>query len=261
MATAGAAEGAYGRSSRRSVGRGGRWGGAPGEDAVGLHVDEDDVAIDELVHLRALEVDGRAEVGARVVDGDPVAERVELRRAAAGRERAVLLVLVPLEALVGVDEEEVGGDADLVAAAAVAVGEPAAGGELPQRGGDWAIVQEVGEARVGAPGAALDVVVEVGDDAGESENVGVGDLPVDDAAKIVDPRLVENSLHEDHTVPSERVEMLLRNRRAELWWLPFNHLNRKRDFGVLNTPMPVCDEFPHTQSRLRGRYSFSPFHL
>eukprot|EP00960_Hanusia_phi_P030793 748844-Hanusia_phi.AAC.2 len=78
-----------------------------------LKVDKHLILADVLVQVGPAEVDGSSVVGGCLVQGHPEPQGIKLAAMSRG-QRSVLVVLVPLEALVGVDHEEVGGDADLV---------------------------------------------------------------------------------------------------------------------------------------------------
>mmetsp|Transcript_6669 Transcript_6669/g.16095 ORF Transcript_6669/g.16095 Transcript_6669/m.16095 type:complete len:314 (-) Transcript_6669:568-1509(-) len=140
---------------------------------------KDLVLAHKLVQVALAEVDGGAVVGGGVVHRDPEPEGIELPAVAAG-EGAILVVLVPLEPLVGVDHQEVRGDADLVLPLGVTVGKPPAPRKLPEHRRDGRVVEKLCEAVVCGPGRTLDIVVQSRHHPGDGPDVGVGDLPFGD---------------------------------------------------------------------------------
>ena len=142
--------------------------------------------------MAAFEVHRRAVVGGGLVHGDP--EPYPL----VGRDRPVLVVLVPLEPLVRVDHEQVGRYAHLRRAAAL--------GEDVAHGG---VVVEVGETPVRLPYVPLDVIVQAGGRAGEGPEVGVGHLVRRGAPEVLDPIGVEDALDQHDAVLLEGEYLIL----------------------------------------------------
>ena len=211
-------------------------------EALLLDVDKDGPLVDDVVAVRSLEVDGRAVLGGSFVHGNPEADSV------LPRDGAVLVVLVPLEALVGVDHEKVGGDADLVGPAALAQ-DVAHGG----------VVVEVGEGLVGLPYVALDVVIELGGRPGEGPEVGVVDLVAGGVAQVLDPLGVEHALDVNDSVLLEGLDLLF-GQLVGLWGgLAGDDAMGHCEAGILQTEVVLPkgwlleDLFPLGRSHVRGR--------
>mmetsp|Transcript_34357 Transcript_34357/g.110903 ORF Transcript_34357/g.110903 Transcript_34357/m.110903 type:complete len:238 (-) Transcript_34357:151-864(-) len=165
-----------------------------GEQAVTFQVDEDGVRRHGRISVRALEVDWRPVIGWRVVHGHPPAQRLVrrvLRVAAPGEgvDRPILIILVPLEALVRVNHQQVGRQPQLVGA-----------GNVRESRGERGVVHELGEAGVGRPDRPLDVVVQPRRHAGHRPDVRVGHLPFGDASQVGKPLLGEQAGDEDGAV-------------------------------------------------------------
>mmetsp|Transcript_30519 Transcript_30519/g.90546 ORF Transcript_30519/g.90546 Transcript_30519/m.90546 type:complete len:693 (-) Transcript_30519:83-2161(-) len=163
-----------------------------GEEVAVVEVDEDRGVADRLVSVRAADVLRRAVVVlAALVHGDPPAHGV------GEVDRAVLVVLVPAEALVGVDEQHVRRAAHLIGAA-----------ELCQAVAERGVVEEVAEAVVRHPHVALDVVVEAAHAPDEGPDVRVLDLELRDRAQEAHPGL-HGALDHDHAVLLVHADLLL----------------------------------------------------
>mmetsp|Transcript_6784 Transcript_6784/g.15793 ORF Transcript_6784/g.15793 Transcript_6784/m.15793 type:complete len:334 (-) Transcript_6784:412-1413(-) len=209
------------------------------------------VLSDVLVLVRAAQVDGSPVLRRGVVHGDPEAEGVE-GAAVSRRQRAVLVVLVPLEALVGVDHEEVCRDADLVLASLVTLREPPALRSLTQHGCDGRVVEEVGEPIVGRPCGSLDVVIEARGDARDSPDVRVLDLPLRVRAKVVDPLLRQHVRNVHNAVLTQNVQVLLGDRVRRERRLSLHNLDGKGDVRVLLPPRILGEQINDSDRRLRG---------
>mmetsp|Transcript_5015 Transcript_5015/g.12784 ORF Transcript_5015/g.12784 Transcript_5015/m.12784 type:complete len:214 (+) Transcript_5015:653-1294(+) len=151
------------------------------KQAIFLQVDEDRIIRDLRVLVRALEVDWSSMVWGSVVHCHPPAQRRQLfvraaLRCAEGVDRAVLVVLVPLESFVGVHHQQIRGEAQFLG-----IGQPR------KRTRQRRVVQEVGERIVGSPDGALNVVIQPRSHARDRPEVGVFNLPVCGTPQILQP--------------------------------------------------------------------------
>eukprot|EP00968_Pinguiococcus_pyrenoidosus_P018795 scaffold1954_cov268-Pinguiococcus_pyrenoidosus.AAC.232 len=191
--------------------------------SLGVDIHEDGHVIDHLVVVGALEVHGRSVVLRRVVHGDPKADAVlEV-------DRPVLVVLVPLEAAVGVDHEQIGGDANGLRPA-----------QLRQDAAHGAVVEEAGEAHVGLPHVALDVVVELGRRAGEAPDMRVLHLVHGASPEVLQPLRAQHARNVDHAVPLERLDHRVRH-GEKLRRIRGRNALGQRNLGVLE-PHAVVKE-------------------
>jgi len=159
---------------------------------LGLDVHEHGIGVHSRVAMRRLEVHGGTVGSGSFVHGDPKSDPL-LRG-----DRTILIILMPFEALVGVDHEEIGRDADFVGPACLC--------EYVSHG---RVVVKVGEAFVCLPYVTLDVVIQLGGSAGEGPEVGVGDLVARGGSEVFDPLRVEDALDVDDAVSLERLDLFL----------------------------------------------------
>lgn len=147
--------------------------------------------------MRALQVDGRSVIGGRFVHGDPEANAI------VGRDWSVLIVLMPFEALVGIDHEQVGTDANLVRFAA-----------LRENVSDGRVVVKIGKGAIRLPNVALDVVVQFRGGSGKGPKVGILHLVGSGRPQVFDPLGVEYTSHEYHAILLQGLQVLLGNSKS-----------------------------------------------
>jgi hypothetical protein len=187
-------------------------------EAILVNIDKDSLFIDDVVIVRSLEVDGRPVLRGCFIHGDP-----EPNSFIPG-DGTVLVVLMPLEALVGVDHEQIRGDANFICAAAL--GEDVSHGRM---------VVKVRKCLVGLPYVSLDVIVELGRRSREGPEVGFFDLGLGGFSEVVHPLGVEDSLDVDDSVSFEGLDLFLGDGVCFGGCDPRLDAVGKRDFGVLES--------------------------
>mmetsp|Transcript_15743 Transcript_15743/g.36275 ORF Transcript_15743/g.36275 Transcript_15743/m.36275 type:complete len:214 (-) Transcript_15743:285-926(-) len=196
-------------------------------------------------------VHGGPVVGGGIVHRDPEAKSVQLSPVAA-REGAVLVVLVPLEALVGVHHQQVRADPHLVMPPGVPLGEPAAPRHLPEDRGDGGVVQELGKAFIRRPGRTLNIVVKARNNPRHRPDVRVLDLPLGDVTQILDPVRLEHPLDVHHAVPFQGLEMLSSDAIEILGGLVGVVFDGKRDVRGLLPVRVLGHQIPDADGGLGG---------
>ena len=157
-----------------------------------LNIDKDSLFIDDVVIVRSLEVDGRTVLRGCFIHGNP-----EPNSFIPG-DGTVLVVLMPLEALVGVDHEQIRRNANFICAAA-----------LSEDVSHSRMVVKVRKGLVGLPYVSLDVIVELGSRPCERPEVGFFDLGRGSFSEVVHPLGVEDSLDVDDSVSFEGLDLFL----------------------------------------------------
>mmetsp|Transcript_89326 Transcript_89326/g.227211 ORF Transcript_89326/g.227211 Transcript_89326/m.227211 type:complete len:291 (+) Transcript_89326:722-1594(+) len=150
----------------------------------------------------------------------PPANRVRMA------DRTILIILVPTESSVGIDEQHVRGAPDLFGPAEL-------GDDVPERG----VVEKVPEAVVGHPHVPLDVVVHAARPADQRPHVRVLDLEVRDGPQELHPILHATLDHED-TVLLELQDLLLGDVQA-LAELTTHDARGQRHLWILNAELDL----------------------
>mmetsp|Transcript_65860 Transcript_65860/g.173241 ORF Transcript_65860/g.173241 Transcript_65860/m.173241 type:complete len:313 (-) Transcript_65860:669-1607(-) len=146
----------------------------------------------------------------------PPANRVRMA------DRTILIILVPTESSVGIDEQHVRGAPDLFGPAEL-------GDDVPEGG----VVEKVPEAVVGHPHVPLDVVVEAAGTADQGPDVRVLNLEIGDGTQKVHP-LLASALDHDDAVLLKLKDLRLCELQP-LAVLPRHDAGRQRHLGVLHS--------------------------